>query len=144
MPASAGPAANPIGPLAPNRATIVPMRCVGVTSRRPASMTPVLPSCSPMRSRLPASCQGSRDSAAAAKTTASTIALRTITALRLYLSAHTPHSGTNGAPTMKMSAVKSPTNARRSSSGTPTSRNEIGRSAKIWLVPIPSTREVIQ
>ena len=68
---------------------------------------------------LRASCHGSRLRATPANTTASTSALRTITALRLYLSAHTPQSGTSGAPTMKMSEPKIPTNRSRSGSGTP-------------------------
>ena len=61
-----------------------------------------------------ASCHGSRDRATPAKTTASTTALRTMTTLRLYLSAQAPHSGTSGAPTTKISALNSPTNASRS------------------------------
>ena len=37
-----------------------------------------------------------------------------MTTLRLYLSAQTPHSGTSGMPTTKISALNSPTNASRS------------------------------
>ena len=118
-PASVGPMAKPSGPDTPNSAMIVPSLARGATSRIPASITPVLPSWSPMSSRLAASCHGSRLSATAANTTASTIALRAITALRLYLSAHTPHSGTSGAPTTKISELKIPTKARRSLSSTP-------------------------
>ena len=143
-PPSAGPTANPIGPDAPKIPMIVPSRCRGTTSRIPASITPVLPSCSPIRRMLSASCQGSRDKATQANTTASTSALRTMTALRLYLSAQTPHSGTNGAPTTKMSDPNSPTNGSRSASGTPISRRYEGRNAKTWLTPSPSTSEVIQ
>ncbi len=44
MPPRAGPTANPIGPEAPNSAIVVPSRAFGVTSRIPASITPVLPS----------------------------------------------------------------------------------------------------
>ena len=122
MPARAGPTANPIGPDAPNIAIVVPSRRSGVTSRIPASMIPVLPSWNPMSSIARASCQGSRARATAAKTTASTSALRTITTLRLYLSAHAPHSGTSGIPTMKISALKMPMNASRSCRATPISR----------------------
>ena len=67
-----------------------------------------------MSSIASASCHGSRARATAAKTTASTSALRTMTTLRLYLSAHAPHSGTSGMPTTKIRALKIPTNARRS------------------------------
>jgi hypothetical protein len=122
MPARAGPTAKPIGPDAPKIAIVVPNRRVGVTSRIPASMTPVFPSWNPMRSIDRASCQGSRDRATAANTTASTSALRTMTALRLYLSAHTPHSGTSGMPTTKISELNNPTKASRSASGTPMPR----------------------
>ena len=59
-PARAGPTANPIGPDAPKIAIVVPSRRIGVTSRMPASMTPVFPSWNPMRSMLRASCHGSR------------------------------------------------------------------------------------
>ncbi len=121
-PARAGPTANPIGPDAPKIAIVVPSRRTGVTSRMPASMTPVFPSWNPMRSMLRASCHGSVDSATPANTTASTSALRTMTALRLYLSAHTPHSGTSGIPTTKISELKSPTKVSRSASDTPISR----------------------
>ena len=114
-----GPIANPIGPATPKIAIVVPSRRAGTTSRMPASITPVLPSWNPISSRLSASCHGSRDSATQTNTTASTRQLRTMTALREYLSAQTPHSGTSGAPTMKISDVNSPTNWRRSASGTP-------------------------
>ena len=114
-----GPIANPIGPLAPKIAIVVPSRRAGTTSRMPASITPVLPSWNPISSRLSASCHGSRDSATHTNTTASTRQLRTMTALREYLSAQTPHSGTSGAPTMKISDVNSPTNWSRSAWGTP-------------------------
>ena len=122
MPASAGPTANPIGPDAPKIAIVVPSRRRGVTSRMPASMIPVLPSWNPMSSIARASCHGSRARATAAKTTASTSALRMITTLRLYLSAHAPHSGTSGMPTTKIRALKMPMNASRSCSATPISR----------------------
>jgi len=144
MPPRTGPTAKPIGPLAPKKAMIVPRRARGTTSRMAASMTPVLPSCSPMRSRLNASCHGSRLSATAANTTASTSALRMITAFRLYLSAQTPHRGTNGAPTMKIRALKMPMNCSRSASATPIPRRQEGRNAKTWLTPRPSTRDVGQ
>ena len=121
-PASVGPAANPIGPAAPNSAIVVPSRRRGLTSRIPASITPVLPSWNPIRSTASASCHGSRARAAIENTTASTSALRTITALRLILSAHTPHSGTSGRPTTNMSELYRPTNGSRSVSGTPRSR----------------------
>ena len=85
----------------------------------PASITPVLPSWNPISSRLSASCHGSRDSATQTNTTASTRQLRTMTALREYLSAQTPQSGTSGMPTTKISDENSPTNWRRSASGTP-------------------------
>ena len=91
----------------------------GVTSRMPASITPVLPSWNPMSSMLRASCHGSRDRATPANTTASTRALRTITALRLYLSAHTPHNGTSGMPTTKISARE---DARRTRAARPRAR----------------------
>ncbi len=119
MPASAGPKAKPIGPDEPNRAIVTPSRFSGVTSRIPASITPVLPSWNPMSSIESASCHGSRDRATPANTTASTRALRMMTALRLYLSAQTPHSGTSGRPTTKTSELKSPMKARRSASSTP-------------------------
>ena len=67
-----------------------------------------------MSSIARASCHGSRASATSPKTTASTSELRTMTALRLYLSAQTPHSGTSGAPTMKIRELNRPTKARRS------------------------------
>ena len=121
-PPSVGPIANPMGLAAPKIAMTTPRRLSGVTSRIPASMTPVLPSWNPINSMATASCQGSRARAAIVKTTASTSALRTITAFRLYLSAHTPHSGTSGAPTTKIRALNRPTNARRSPCGTPISR----------------------
>ncbi len=76
-----------------------------MTSRIAASMTPVLPSWNPISRTAIAICHGSRARAARANTTASTRALRTITALRLYLSAHTPHSGTSGSPTTKTSEL---------------------------------------
>jgi len=79
---SAGPTAKPIGPDTPNRAISVPTRCRGTTSRIAPSITPVLPSWNPIRRRLRASCHGSRDSATQAKTTASTSALRAMTAFR--------------------------------------------------------------
>jgi hypothetical protein len=122
MPASAGPTANPIGPEAPKMAIVVPRRRIGVTSLMPASITPVFPSWNPMSSIEIASCHGSRESATAAKTTASTSALRTMTALRLYLSAQTPHNGTRGIPTTKISEENKPTKASRSASGTPMPR----------------------
>ena len=118
-PPRTGPIAIPTGPLAPNRAIAVPIRRRGAESRIAASITPVLPSWKPTRSIDPASCQGSRLRATRANTTASTIALRTITTLRLYLSAHTPHRGTSGAPTMKIRALNSPTKWSRSASPTP-------------------------
>ena len=120
QPPRVGPTANPIGPDAPKIAMIVPIRWRGTTSRIAPSMIPVLPSWNPMRRRLTASCHGSRDSATHANTTASTRQLLTTTALRLYLSAHTPHNGTSGIPTMNSRAEKMPTNGARSASGTPT------------------------
>ena len=122
IPARAGPTAKPMAPDAPKIAIVVPRRGSGVTSRIAASMIPVLPSWNPMSSMATASCHGSRASATAAKTTASTSALRTMTTLRLYLSAHAPHNGTSGIPTTKISALKMPMNASRSDSGTPISR----------------------
>ena len=47
IPARTGPAANPIGPEAPKMAIVVPSRAFGVTSRIPASITPVLPELEP-------------------------------------------------------------------------------------------------
>ncbi len=131
MPARTGPTANPIGPDTPKIAMIVPIRRTGVTSRIPASITPVFPSWKPISSMLNASCHGSRDNATPANTTASTMQLRTMTALRLYLSAQTPQSGTNGMPTTKISALNRPMNASRSASGTPMSRRYVGTRAKI-------------
>ena len=78
------------------------------------------------------------------KTTASTSALRTMTALRLYLSAHTPQRGTIGIPSTNSRALKRPMNWRRSASGTPIAESCEGSRAKTWLTPIPSTRDVIQ
>ena len=103
-------------------AIVVPSRRRGVTSRMPASMIPVLPSWNPMSSIASATCHGSRASATPANTTASTSALRTMTTLRLYLSAQAPHSGTSGMPTTKIRALKMPMKASRSLSGTPISR----------------------
>ena len=120
-PPSAGPTAKPIGPLTPKSASAVPSRTRGVESLMAPSMIPVLPSWKPMRSMLPASCHGSRDRATAAKTTASTIELRMMTALRLYLSAQTPHNGTSGMPTTKSNELNRPTKCRRSGSATPMS-----------------------
>ena len=144
IPASAGPTAKPTGPDAPKIAIVVPRRARGVTSRMPASMIPVLPSWKPMSSIASATCQGSRARATPAKTTASTSALRTMTTLRLYLSAHAPHNGTSGMPTTKISALNSPMKASRSEAATPISRRYVGSSAKIWLTPRPSTIEVTQ
>ena len=118
-PASTGPTANPIGPDAPKIAIVMPRRGLGVTSRIPASITPVLPSWNPMSSIDSASCHGSFDRATPAKTTASTRALRMMMALRLYLSAQTPQNGTSGNPTTKINALNSPMNPSRSASGTP-------------------------
>ncbi len=72
-----------------------------------------------MSSIASATCHGSRARATAANTTASTSALRTMTTLRLYLSAQAPHSGTSGMPTTNTRALKIPTKARRWLSGTP-------------------------
>jgi hypothetical protein len=83
IPARTGPTAKPIGPEAPKTEMIVPSRPRGATSRIPASITPVFPSWNPMSSMLTATCQGSRARAIPAKTTASTTALRAMTALRL-------------------------------------------------------------
>ena len=122
MPARVGPSAIPTTVDAPKMPMTVPSLARGVTSRMPASITPVLPSWKPISSMLRASCQGSRDRATPANTTASTSALRMMTALRLYLSAQTPHNGTSGIPTTKIRAVNRPTNASRSSWGTPICR----------------------
>ncbi len=67
-----------------------------------------------------------------------------ITAFRLYLSAHTPHSGTSGSPTTKTSELNSPMNASRSVCATPICPRYDGSRAKIWLTPIASTMEVTQ
>ena len=48
-------------------------------------------------------CHGSRASAATVSTIAMTSELRTMTAFRLILSAQTPHSGTSGSPSTKIS-----------------------------------------
>src|SRR5258705_9665154 len=143
-PPSTGPTADPIDPETPNSAITVPIRARGTTSRIPASITPVLPSWNPIRSRLRPSCHGWRDSATAPNTTASTRQLRTMTALRLYLSAQTPHSGTSGIPTTKTSAENNPTNGTRSASGTPISWRYGARNEKTWETPKPSTRDVIE
>jgi hypothetical protein len=135
--------ANPRGPVAPNSAVTVPTRWRGVTSRSAASMTPVLPSCSPTRRRLTASCQGSSARATPARTTASTTALRTMTARRLYLSAQTPQNGTRTIPKTKMRLVKSPVNMGIWSAGRPTSRRRRGRKANTWLMPMVSIVETI-
>ncbi len=140
-PASAGPDAMPTAVDAPNTPMTVPSRARGVTSRMPASITPVLPSWNPMSSMLAASCHGSRDRATPAKTTASTMALLTITALRLYLSAQTPHSGTSGAPTTKTRVLKMPMKVSRASPVTPSSSRRAGSRAKIWLTPNDSISE---
>ena len=50
IPARAGPTAKPTAPDAPKMAIVVPRRCLGVTSRMPASMIPVFPSWNPMSS----------------------------------------------------------------------------------------------
>src|SRR3954447_5130590 len=75
---------------------------------------------------------------------ASTTALRAITALRLYLSAQTPHRGTSGAPTTKTSALNNPTNVSRSDGGTPIVDRAAGSNANTWLTPMPSTIDVSQ
>ena len=120
--ASTGPTANPTGPAAPNSAIDVPTRWRGTTSRMPASITPVFPSWNPISSTATAICHGSRASAASPNTTTSTRQLRTMTTLRLYLSAQTPQSGTSGSPRTKTSEPNRPMNGRRSVSGTPSSR----------------------
>ena len=143
-PPTNGPMAKPTGPMAPKTALTVPIRPRGATSRRAASMTPVLPSWRPVSSSAAASCQGSAASATPAKTTASTTALRTITARRLILSAHTPQNGTRKMPNTKMSAVKRPVSGITCSGAIPTSCRRSGRNAKTWLTPIASTSEVAQ
>jgi hypothetical protein len=82
IPPRNGPSAKPIGPATPNAAITVPTRRPGTTSRIAPSITPVFPSWNPIRSMLTASCHGSRESATQAKTTASTRALRAMTAFR--------------------------------------------------------------
>ena len=121
----------------------MPTRWRGVTSRSAASMTPVLPSWSPTRRRLTASCQGSSARATPAKTTASTTALRTMTARRLYLSAQTPQNGTRTIPKTKMRLVKSPVNVGICAAGRPTSWRRRGRKAKTWAMPRASIVETI-
>ena len=122
MPASSRPDREADRPRRRRRArSSCPGGARGVTSRIPASMTPVLPSWNPMSSIARASCHGSRARARrTANTTASTRALRTMTTLRLYLSAHAPQSGTSGMPTTKISALKMPDEGEPlGSSGTP-------------------------
>ena len=133
--AAIGPSAKPTGLAAPNTATTRPRRARGTTSRIPATMTPVLPSWRPTSINAPATCHGCCASATRAKTPVSTSALRTITALRLYLSAHTPHSGTRGRPSTKTRELNRPTKATRSAWGTPSSRKWAGSRAKTWLMP---------
>ena len=113
-----GPTAIPTGEVAPKSAIAVPRRRRGVTSRIAASITPVLPSWNPTSRRLSPSCHGVRLSATAANTTASTTALRMITALRLYLSAQTPHSGTIGRPSTNTSELSTPIVGPMSAFGT--------------------------
>ncbi len=122
-----GPTAKPSGLAAPNVAVAVPTRPSGVTSRSAASMTPVFPSWRPTRSMLTAICHGAVARAMPAKTTASTIALRAITARRLYLSAHTPQRGTRKIPNTKMRLLNSPVNVGMSRAARPTSASRSGR-----------------
>ena len=63
----------------------------------------------------------------ARKRTASTAALRTTIALRLYLSAQTPQNGTRGSPKKSAAAESRPTVVATSASGTPRSRTRRGR-----------------
>ena len=135
--------AKPSGLVAPNSAVTVPTRWRGVTSRSAASITPVLPSWSPTRSMLAPTCQGAEASATPAKTMASTTALRTMTARRLYLSAQTPQNGTRTIPNTKISEEKMPVKVGTWSGGRPTSRRRSGRKAKTWLTPSDSTVEVM-
>ena len=140
---STGPNAIPRGPVAPNRPVTVPTRARGVTSRRAASITPVFPSWSPTSRRLAASCHGSRARATPAKTTASTRALRTMTARRLYLSAQTPQNGTRTMPNTKMRLLNRPVKVGTCELGSPTWLSRMGRNAKTWDTPIDSTTDVI-
>ena len=78
---------------------------------------------------LAASCQGAPLAATARKTTASTSELRMITALRLYLSAQTPHSGINGSPATKNKEKSRPSTWPMSASDIPTSDRRVGMKA---------------
>ncbi len=106
---SVGPAPKPSGLLAAKMPIARPSLRRGVTSRMAAIITPVLPSWNPTRSIAATSCQSDWLAATTPNTAASTRALRMITALRLYLSAQTPHSGMNGSPERKNSAPRMPT-----------------------------------
>ena len=104
----AGPSPNPSGLLEAKMPIANPSLGRGVTSRIAAIMTPELPSWKPTSTMLTASCHGAPLAATARNTTASTSALRITTALRLYLSAHTPHSGIKGNPARKNSEKSKP------------------------------------
>ena len=119
--------------------------CCGVTSRIPASMTPVLPSWNPISSiderELP---RLARRAPRPANTTASTSALRTMTALRLYLSAQTPHSGTSGSADDEDERAEQADEREAIRLGDAHLAQVGADSAKIWLTPSPSTIDVIQ
>ena len=142
-PPSTGPRAKPSGPVAPNSPVTVPTRSRGVTSRSAASITPVFPSWSPTSRRLAASCHGSWAIATPANTTASTTALRTITARRLYLSAQTPQNGTRTMPNTKIRLLNRPVKVGTWDAGSPTSPRRSGRNENTWATPMASTVEVI-
>ena len=110
-----------------------------MTSRIAANITPVLPSWNPTSSRLSPSCHGVRLRATAPNTTASTSALRMMTALRLYLSAQTPHSGTIGSPSTNTSELSRPMVRPMSALRTPIPCRFRSMNAKIWLTPNAST-----
>jgi len=94
-----------------------------------AIITPLLPSWNPTSIIPTTSCHVVWLAAITPKTSASTRALRMITALRLYLSAQTPHSGINGSPVRKNSAPRMPTKWGMSAADTPTSRSRLGMNA---------------
>ena len=79
----AGPMAKPSGPAVPTRLMANPVRARGARSVTSDSITPVLPRFRPTSGTSMNTCQMSVANASSPNITASTTALRTMTALRL-------------------------------------------------------------
>ena len=146
IPASTGPAANPIGPRCAEdgdgRPEAMPWGDVTDAGQHHPRVAELEPDQQHRHGELPRLArQGDRRRRPPPRRRA----LRTITTLRLYLSAQAPQSGTMGAPTTKISELNRPTNASRSvccHAHLP----QVGRQQRedLVLTPIPSTIEVIQ